>query len=281
MDDIEPASLSTDETKRFNEIIHGLPKTVLNDGDVEAERHRERVARDEEDGGEDEDLVGESAADRDGEDQIAEVNDAYRMLKNNEILGQVLRSRYGRLTRSEISSIIETISEGGLRLVNYILRDEREIEDLAKLVSDRIGDDASYEQVVRLVQLTSFVWTMVNVEAIVGCVNRANIREVLETVVKARQTPAYDLIGYFSRLDGARELDEDIKRRLRALLRKHRDPFLRAVLSLRTQHYMNTHRSDRAVEQSFCQLLGIPPKRFLMRHSRGARTGSPRVRLKQ
>ena len=277
VDDVEPASLSTDETRRFNEIIHGLPKTVLNDGDVEAERHREREARDEEDA-DDHDVAEAGAEGNDGDDPAEEVNDAYRMLKNNEILGQVLRSRYGRLTRTEITSIIETISEGGLRLVNYILRNEREIEELAKFVSDRVAGNASYEQIVRLVQLTSFLWTMGNVEAIVGCVNGANIREVLEGVVESRKTPAYDLIGYFSRLDGARELDDDIKKRLRTLLRQHKDPFLRAVLSLRTQHYMNTHRSDRAVEQSFCHLLGIPPRKFLLRQ-RGAHVGRQRRRL--
>ena len=272
VDDVEPASLSTDETRRFNEIIHGLPKTVLNDGDVEAERQREREARDQEDAD-----VAEAGAEADRDDPVEEVNDAYRMLKNNEILGQVLRSRYGRLTRTEIASIIETISEGGLRLVNYILRDEREIEELARFVCDRVSGDASYEQIVRLVQLTSFIWTMGNVEAIVGCVNGANIREVLERVVESRKTPAYELIGYFSRLDGARQLDDDIKRRLRALLRRHKDPFIKAVLSLRTQHYMNTHRSDRAVEQSFCHLLGIPPRKFLLRH-RGAQVGPQRRR---
>ena len=266
LDDVEPATLSTGETARFNQIILGLPKSVLNDGDVEAERHREREALDEAEAEQD---VGEPVEEGGNHaDAVERANDWYRMLKNNEILGQVLRSRYGRLTRHEITWIIETITQGGLRLVNDLLKDEREIEDLARFVSERVGADANHKQIVRLVQLLSFAWTMINVEEIVGCVNGGNIREVLDAVVKDRQTPAYDLIGYFSQLDIARELDDDIKTSLRRLLRRHSDPFVRAVLSLRTQHYMNTHRSDGAIEQGFCDLLGIPRRKFLFHHGR-------------
>lgn len=262
---IKPASLSTDETSRFQLLVRRLPETVLNDGDVEQERRREREARDEaasSDADKENDLV---AAD---DDLLEQVNDWYRMLKNNEILGQVLRSRYGRLTRDEITSTIETISEGGLRLVNYILKDEQDIEELARFFNERMGDNASYDQIVSFVRFASFVWTMTNIEQVVSCVNGANIKEVLADIVRRRQTPAYDLIGYFSQLDGARELNDDVKKSLRTLLRRHSDPFIKAVLSLRTQHYMNTHRSERTVEQGICDLLGIPPGRSALRRNR-------------
>ena len=265
---IEPATLSTHETTRFQVLVRRLPQTVLNDGDVEQERRREREARDEaasNDAAEEDNLVGAD------DDLVEQVNDWYRMLKNNEILGQVLRSRYGRLTRDEITSTIETISEGGLRLVNYILKDEQDIEELARFFNERMGDDASYDQIVSFVRFASFVWTMTNIEQVVRCVNGANIREVLVDIVGRRQTPAYDLIGYFSQLDSARELNDDIKKRLRELLRRHSDPFIRAVLSLRTQHYMNTHRSERTVEQGVSDLLGIPPSRSALRRKNNAR----------
>ena len=273
--DVEPASLSPKETARFNEIISGFSKTVLNDGDIDGERKREREAR--EDPAMDEAAEKPEAEERPG-DSVERANHWYRMLKNNEILGQVLRSRYGRLTRDEITSTIETISQGGLRLVNHILKDEREIEDLARFVGERIGWNATHRQIARLIQLASFLWTITNIEAIVGCVNGANIREVLAEVVEKRQTPAYEVIGYFSQLDSARELNDDIKKNLRALLRHHSDPFIKAVLSLRTQHYMNTHRSDRAIEQGFCNLLGIPPSRLALRQSRNGRRPPPRAK---
>lgn len=262
---IQPASLSEDETSRFNALIGSLSKTVLNDGDVEQERKRQREARDKAE------ARGLDAKDE-KDDAAVHANDWYRMLKNNEILGQVLRSRYGRLTRDEIRKTIEAISEGGLRLVNLILKDEHEIQNLAKFVGARLGTDASHGVFVQLVQFMSFLWTMTNVESIVGCVSSSNIREVLADVVRNKATPAYDLIGYFSELDGAHELNDDIKRSLRKLLNEYRDPFIKAVLSLRTQHYMNTHRSDRRVEQGICDLLGIPPNRWALRQKGNSRT---------
>ena len=42
------------------------------------------------------------------------------------------------------------------------------------------------------------------------------------------------------------------------------DEFVRCVLSLRTQHYMNTHRSKTPIEQSVCSLLKLnyTPNRY-------------------
>ena len=264
--DIPAATLSTDETKRFSEIVNGLPESVLNDGDVEKERRRQRELKDET---ESEEVVENEEPDRSKvEEDVRNVNDCYRTLKNNEILGQILRSRYGRLRRDKINTIIETISDGGLRLVNLILKDEKEIEELADFVYERIGEDAKRTQIIRLIRFLSFNWTMVNIESIVRCVNSLNVKEELDKKVSSRDTAAYDLIGYFSELDSARELDESIRKRLRALIQRHQDPFLKSVLSLRTQHYMNTHRSKREIEQSFCDLLNIPQKRFLLHRGR-------------
>ena len=72
-----------------------------------------------------------------------------------------------------------------------------------------------------------------------------------------QSTPAYDLIGYFSRLDSATELNDGVARHLGKLLRRHDDPFIKRVLSLRTQHYMNTHTSKGPIEQVICSLLEI------------------------
>ena len=77
------------------------------------------------------------------------------------------------------------------------------------------------------------------------------------TVAERTGTPAYGMIGYFTLLDAALELTEKERTELARLLKKHPDPFVRGVLSIRTQHYMNTHRSKANVEQSICSLLGI------------------------
>ena len=84
---------------------------------------------------------------------------------------------------------------------------------------------------------------MLNLEQVVNAINVPAIGESVDTVVSEKGTPAYDLVGYFTQLDNADELTENERNKLAALLKKHDDIFIRRVLSMKTQHYMNTHRS--------------------------------------
>ena len=253
LDNIKPASLTSRETKRFREIVAGLPSRVLSNDDVTAERQRVRQFRDL-----DESKVSTGTADANSEaEPVGAVNAMYRILKNNEILGHVLRNKYGKLRKEQIEEIIETVADGGLRLVNWVLRDEREIAELARYV--KAGrPNASVEQIESALRFLSFVWTMVNVEHVVSAVSHTEVREIVREVVKKKATPAYDIVGYFSALDSAEELTDAMRKHLETLLKEHSDPFLKGVLSIRTQHYMNTHRSKAVVEQKVCSLLGVP-----------------------
>ena len=76
------------------------------------------------------------------------------------------------------------------------------------------------------------------------------IRQSVDAVVKAQDSAAYDVIGYFYLLDSADELTDGIRARLKRLLKKHDDPFIRWVLAFRTQHYVNTHKSNYRIEHS-------------------------------
>ena len=98
---------------------------------------------------------------------------------------------------------------------------------------------------------------MTNIEQIVNSINHPDVRQLVDEVVAQQSTPAYDLIGYFSHLDGSERLTESLQNELRKLLKDHKDRFLKSVLSIRTQHYMNTHHSDVSIEQSICSLLNI------------------------
>ena len=249
LDNIRPATLNHDETKKFSSIVAALPENILSRESVESEREKERDVRDiheQTDPGDD--MVKTEHGDP--------VNDCYRILKNNEILGRVLKNKYGSLERKRIGEIIETIADGGLRLVNFVLKDEKEIADCARYLHEKYptGD---INKIRNFLQIFSFFWTMINVNHIVSTINHPEIREIVDGVVHRRATPAYDLIGYFSRLDSATKFTREIKKELNTLLKKHDDQFLKSVLSIRTQHYLNTHRNDVNIEQSVCSVLGI------------------------
>lgn len=250
LDVVRPAVLDREETKIFRNLVDTIPKNILSKDSVEAERGKERDARD--------NTLDYQVETKEKEQTENEdiVNDLYRILKNNEILGQVLKNKYGTLERAKIEEIVEEVADSGLRLINLVLRDEKEIADYARYLQKK-HPDADIQEIKNILLRLSFFWTMLNVEKIVGAINHPEIREVVNEVVHRRATPAYELIGYFSRLDSAPKLTEEIKKELSILLKKYHDRFLESVLSIRTQHYLNTHRNDVSIEQSVCSLLGI------------------------
>ena len=250
LDNVDPARLNRDETDIFKGIVDALPQNILSSNSVEEERKKEREIRDVND-----DIV---ETEDDSEETIDEnpVNDIYRILKNNEIMGQILRNRYGSLEKRQIQEVIETVADSGLRLVKFGLVDEDWITDIAYYLQKKYPDH-NVAEIKKFLQSLSFLWTMLNVNKIVNSINVPEIREVVNEVVREKSTPAYELIGYFNHLDSTEKLTNGTKQELETLLKKHHDSFFKRVLSIRTQHYMNTHRSDAPIEQSICSLLNI------------------------
>ena len=253
LDDVQAAKLDSAENRRFQDIVSSLPKNILSAENVESERKREREARDYAAGrtGDKEEFDND-----DGSEIQESVNGIYRVWKNNEIMGQILRNKYGSITKQKIEEIIAIMADGGLRLVNLVLKDKDEIADMAHYVKAK-NPDYDIQEIKRDLGWFSFVWTIINVEHIVKSINVPEVSASVRNVAERTGTPAYDMIGYFTLLDAALQLTEKERTELARLLKKHPDPFVRGVLSIRTQHYMNTHRSKANVEQSICSLLGI------------------------
>ena len=247
---ISPAKLTAVETARFAEIVASMPENIQSEKPVEDVRKEERQVRD--------------RNDRELEDEELDTNDSlseqqvgiYRIFKSNEILGQILRNKFGILPKDRIEEIIETISDGGLRLVNALLENENKITDYANFIHTRFPE-LDLQRVKLVLEWASLLWTVTNIEQIVHAINIPEIRKGVDSVVQRRSTPAYDLVGYFNLLDGAEELKPHIVNRLSRLLSRNQDPFIRRIASIRTQYYMNSHRSRVPVEQAMCSALDI------------------------
>ena len=133
LDSINPARLTKEETSRFSGILSDLPEEILSEQPVEKSRRDQRDRR-----GEVDDASENAADDSSAEvDEVDVLNGMYRILKNNKIMAQVLRNRYGSLERSRVEEIVEIISESGLRLVNLILADEDQIADWLAIITKR------------------------------------------------------------------------------------------------------------------------------------------------
>lgn len=251
LDGIKPSSLEQKETNIFEDIVKAIPSSIMSINSVQSEREQERNNRDNKELNDSHQLENTS-----DEDSPEEVNDIYRIMKNNEILGQILKNKYGSLERRKIVEIIENIADGGLRIVQFFLQDQKEINDLAIFIHEK-NPEFDIEEVRLMIKTLYFVWTMHNVEKIVSALNKPEIRSLVEDVVTEKNTPAYELIEYFLRLDTIKEFSNRDQEKLKALCNKHRYPFFQKVISIRTQLYLNTHRVHTPMEQAVCSLLNI------------------------
>ena len=259
VEDLDPATLSPGETERFNEILLAVPEDIGSGTSVEANRLSQRAAQTEPE------LDSTAPDDSMTQDsRKSSVNIIYRIFKNTKLLGQVLRNQYGGLQRYKIAEIVDIVVDSGLRLINIVLADETQINTLAIYLSGK-HEEWSAEQIRRGLALLSFQWSMVVIQQIVEAINVPDIRVLVESVVSEHDTPAYDLIGYFATLSSARVLSERERRSLAALLSRHDDMFVRRVVSLQTQRYLNTHRSSRSVEQAIYSLLGLKYRPRMLR----------------
>ena len=250
----EPATLDEKEAKIFEEFVKNIPPRILSVDTIESGRKKERDARDDQDT---EDAEFESEVDGENvENPTQVVNEFYRIMKNSDILGQILKNKYGSLERSMILEIIETIADGGLRLIKLVLGDTEQINEMAAFVHKE-HPQLDLNKIKQAIRGLLFLWTMTNIDRVVAALNKPEIRSLVDDVVGMKKTPAYDLIGYFLRLDTVDELLDEDYMELKTMLKKYRYPFLQRVLSIRTQHYLNTHRVHAPVEQSVCSLLGI------------------------
>ena len=244
LENVQPATLDRSETNRFQRLVSQLRSSILTENSVQEQRRKSR----------DDDFdYNDSSQDSEPENELDEI---LKVLKNNRILGQVLRTRHGNIEKGALKEIIEAIVDGGLRVVNAILSNTNEIDSLARWVEAR-HPSADSEEVRRELTWISFIWTMNNIEMIVDSVNKIEVHPIMKEIVHERNTPAYDLVYYFSELDNSNQLNPRILSHLKKLSKKRKDPFIRRIASIRTQFYMNTHSSKRQIEQQFCEFMKI------------------------
>ena len=234
LDKISPATLDREETRRFGNIMEELPKNILSSSSVYEERKKVRAALPDEQLPEGEEQNPEAE-----ESSIA--NEVYRILKNNKIMGQILKNHYGTIERTKVEEIISVITSSGLRLVNLTMQEEEDLGQLILYIKEK-HPTWSIPRIRKMVERLSFLWTVGNIEMMVREINVPEIRGAVERVVKQESTPAYDLIGYFSQLDASGELREKQRDELKRLWETHKDPFIQRLLSLRRSRPVVTSR---------------------------------------
>lgn len=252
MSEVSPAQLHKKETKLFESVLGPMPKNIMFERNVDEERKRERKLRDNR----------EDQEHADEENMNEHANDVYRILRNSNIIGQILRNRYGYLRKPEISDLIKTVADAELRIIKSFLVNEKILSDWSRYLREK-HPEADGDDIDAFLKKMAFGATINFVKHVVSAINFSEIREIVEKVVEQKSTPAYDLIGYFYELDCTEALSQRTKMKLKKLLKRHGYLFMKSVLSFSTQIYMMTHRSREPLEQEIFSLLGI---RYISRH---------------
>ena len=160
----------------------------------------------------------ESKNDDEDEDEEAEIdhNELYRLFKNMDILGQILRNKFGSFTREQLAEIVDTAIEGGLRVVSVLVDRDNVlgVEDFLVEVlreEEKLGnrEGTEWEEEVRMLARTLFFWAMCGVMyKTVAVIGRPELIEVVGKVCDEYSTPAYDLIRFLFAIATSSELNE-------------------------------------------------------------------------
>ena len=270
IDQLAPATLDTDETEIFYELLTAIPEKLESNG-VKEDRESERARRDLVEQKDEELSEIENIDDSERDNKI--LNDIYHCNKNIEVLSQVLRNNVGNLERKKIAEIAETICDAGLRLSRLLVTSKNEINELINYIHERLrisGSDndkidlkIKEDDIRKAVIFHVFLWIMSNIERVVSSINKPEISPVIKELSLLKNTPAYKIIYYFFSLDTSENFTKRNKEQLEGLVREYQGKehsFLHRIISIRTQQFINTHEIESSVYQSVCSTLKIDYK---------------------
>lgn len=245
LEDTTVATLDSAEVKMLEVALREIPESVVSARSVEEGRKIEREGRDRA-----ESKRIESDGQHGEDDREGIGNGVLLSLKNMEILGQILRNKYGSLPVTKLEEIVSTIADAGLRLVG-VVTDRTGIEAFEDYIAGMVAeakadaksavlDDTRRRFRAIVIFLVHFLLSRIAVS-----VGKKELRGVVRGAVRRRGTVAYEMIGVFYALGAAESVSEalvnEIVRFLRRCDREHNRIAWRLV-SLETQRYLNTHR---------------------------------------
>lgn len=127
--DMPVASLDVAETRHIALVLGDLPKLVMSKIDVETARRRSLLRQDKVEGN----SVNEAdddfhrSEDRVEDPRLIEVKHSARMI---DVIGQVLRNRFGSFMKADLAELAECDIGSGLRFLSYWLDFTRRQEDV-------------------------------------------------------------------------------------------------------------------------------------------------------
>lgn len=266
LDGIPAATLNIEETKLLETALMELPEKIMSKHSVDDERRSERERRDEIETNSDNDVETNNKYEAD--ESIEEgMNEIYKSLKNMEILGQILRNKYGSLRRNKIEEAIEFVTDAGLRLIT-IVTDSNGLQSLEgffiKMIDDaNIPDDDKMKMedfLRRQIRTMVFVNMALLLNKVVVSIRKPELLEIVEKIYQRENTPAHDLLYTLFLLGTSENLSSQNIGNITNTIDKFKKSNNRVAhrfISLSLQHYVNTHRIRRSLREKLFNALDI------------------------
>ena len=264
------ASLSTNETRLLEETLKEFPERILSNRSVPDERRLQRECKDELDYR----LVESVTQDKPDEFRSCQTDqsvaniltDFYRALKNMEILGQVLRNKYGSLPRCKLEEIIMFVTNAGLRLIKVNTNHDgiQRFESFCIEVFENEKPDGNRHKMAEFLRNLIRTMTLVTISLllnkIVVSIRKPELMEIVENIFQRQDTPAYDLLYIFFLLNSVEELDPECVKKILDILgkfKKSKNTVAIRFLSLEVQNYANTHVIHFKLREKLLKALNI------------------------
>ena len=259
MANISIAKLTTIETKPLISALSKLPHNIISQQPVEIAREEEKKLKDAAEA-----VEPVSYKERHG---VEDVNSLYRSLKNMEILGQILRNKYGSFPKDKLQEIVTTVVNAGLRIVTLITNNENmcALEDFLVKKLEKSENKKNKEKREELLRkqfraLCFFLMAGI-IGKIVVSIRKPELAEIVASACEEINTPAYQLIGFFFVLATTKEnLKKDDVDKLGILFKtldKDGNEVVKRLLSIATQDYINKHEVPYQLRQRIHKLLGL------------------------
>lgn len=263
-DGSNPARLDKNETKFMESLVAELPKSVLSDKEVKANRQEQRKARDENE--------RQTESDFDHDPELIEINKALRLI---DVLGQIAKNRYGSFEKEKISEVVESVQDLGLRILNVLLSSMRDpdfenwiLSRVSEAEHDRrkekgkendLSDEEIKQIVVKSIRFISFLTTFSIINKIVDAIGSEKIADIVQELKHKLDSPAYDLIAFITSIKHSNPRPEKIKQ-VYDEFRKNGNLMAMRIASYFIQDYLNTHSLEVREKKVICSAIGISYK---------------------
>lgn len=252
------ARLTSTELAFMKEFIAKIPELVLEQREIESERSKDNLAKDEAEIIEN--RIDETTNAMEPNEILAKINRTFKAL---EIAGQILRNRHGSLDRTTLISLLEQSYNVGLRFLHFFLElsdcSKDEIVDVLKHLltkNPNITNDRLEKEARNLFLLLTYGVIFGVLRKIAFSVGTKELGEIYDIVGNKIDSPAALLINQSIELQFMKKLDVS---KIGKLYQQFQDnPACGRVLKEIVVQYIYMHHVGYKEKQQISEAIGLP-----------------------